>query len=511
MEEIQRYLQLDRSQQPNFLYPLIFQEYIYALAHDHSLNRAILLENPGYDNKSSFLIVKRLIILMYQQNHFLTSINDSNQNPFFGRNKNLYSKMISEGFSFIVEIPFSMRLISSEERKGIFKSHNLRSIHSIFPFLEDNFSHFNFLLDILIPYPVHLEILVQTLRYWVKDAPSLHLLRSFLREYCNSNNLIATKKTSFHFLTKRNLKRNQRFFFLLYNFYGWEYESIFVFLHKQSSHLRPTSFGAFLERIYFYGKIERLVEVFAKDFPTNLCLVKYPLMHYVRYQGKSILLSRGTALLMTKWKSYLVHFWQSNFDLWFHSRRAHIKQLYKNPLDFMGYLSIVRLNPSRVRGQMLENSFLINIAISNKKFDTLVPIIPLIGSLAKEKFCNLVGHPISKPVRTDLSDSDIMDRFGRICRNLSHYYSGSSQKKSLYRIKYILRLSCAKTLARKHKSTVRAFLKRLRSEFLEEFLVSEEKVLSLTFPRVSSLFGAVYRSRIWYLDITCINELSNQQ
>nr|AWH02172.1 maturase K [Asclepias aff. glaucescens ShS-2018] len=511
MEEIQRYLQLDRSQQPNFLYPLIFQEYIYALAHDHSLNRAILLENPGYDNKSSFLIVKRLIILMYQQNHFLTSINDSNQNPFFGRNKNLYSKMISEGFSFIVEIPFSMRLISSEERKGIFKSHNLRSIHSIFPFLEDNFSHFNFLLDILIPYPVHLEILVQTLRYWVKDAPSLHLLRSFLREYCNSNNLIATKKTCFRFLTKRNLKRNQRFFFLLYNFYVCEYESIFVFLHKQSSHLRPTSFGAFLERIYFYGKIERLVEVFAKDFPTNLCLVKYPLMHYVRYQGKSILLSRGTALLMTKWKSYLVHFWQSNFDLWFHSRRAHIKQLYKKPLDFMGYLSIVRLNPSRVRGQMLENSFLINIAISNKKLDTLVPIIPLIGSLAKEKFCNLVGHPISKPVRTDLSDSDIMDRFGRICRNLSHYYSGSSQKKSLYRIKYILRLSCAKTLARKHKSTVRAFLKRLRSEFLEEFLVSEEKVLSLTFPRVSSLFGAVYRSRIWYLDITCINELSNQQ
>nr|AWH09505.1 maturase K [Asclepias aff. notha ShS-2018] len=511
MEEIQRYLQLDRSQQPNFLYPLIFQEYIYALAHDPSLNRAILLENPGYDNKSSFLIVKRLIILMYQQNHFLTSINDSNQNPFFGRNKNLYSKMISEGFSFIVEIPFSMRLISSEERKGILKSHNLRSIHSIFPFLEDNFSHFNFLLDILIPYPVHLEILVQTLRYWVKDAPSLHLLRSFLREYCNSNNLIATKKTSFHFLTKRNLKRNQLFFFLLYNFYVCEYESIFVFLHKQSSHLRPTSFGAFLERIYFYGKIERLVEVFAKDFPTNLCLVKYPLMHYVRYQGKSILLSRGTALLMTKWKSYLVHFWQSNFDLWFHSRRAHIKQLYKNPLDFMGYLSIVRLNPSRVRGQMLENSFLINIAISNKKLDTLVPIIPLIGSLAKEKFCNLVGHPISKPVRTDLSDSDIMDRFGRICRNLSHYYSGSSQKKSLYRIKYILRLSCAKTLARKHKSTVRTFLKRLRSEFLEEFLVSEEKVLSLTFPRVSSLFGAVYRSRIWYLDITCINELSNQQ
>nr|QWL14920.1 maturase K [Tabernaemontana divaricata] len=514
MEEIQRYLQLDRSQQPSFLYPLIFQEYIYALAHDHSLNRAILLvENPGYDNKSSFLIVKRLITRMYQQNHFFISVNDSNQNRFFGRNKNLYSKMISEGFSFIVEIPFSIRLMASEERKRIFKSPNLRSIHSIFPFLEDNFSHFNFGLDILIPHPVHLEILVQTLRYWIKDAPSLHLLRFFLREYWNCNNLIATKKVGFDFLTKINPKINQRLFFFLYNFlynfYVCEYESIFVFLHNQSSHLRSTSFGVLLERIYFYGKIERLSKVFAKDFQANLGLFKDPFMHYVRYQGKSILVSKGTALSMNKWKSYLVNFWQCNFDLWFHSERVYIKQLSNHSLDFMGYISSVRLNPSIVRSQMLENAFLINNAI--KKFDTLVPIIPLIGSFAKAKFCNLFGHPISKPVWTDLSDSDIMDRFGRICRNLSHYHSGSSKKRSLYRIKYILRLSCAKTLARKHKSTVRSFLKRLGSEFLEEFLMSEEEAFPLTFPKVSSPLLAVYRSRIWYLDITYINDLANPQ
>nr|YP_010449643.1 maturase K [Gardneria ovata]UTU96226.1 maturase K [Gardneria ovata] len=508
MEEIQRYLQLDTSQQHGFLYPLLFQEYIYALAHDHSLNRSILLENPGYDNKSSFLIVKRLITRMYQQNRFIIFANDSNPNLFFflGHNKNFYPQMISEGFAFIVEIPFSIRLLSSEEGKGVLKSHNLhlRSIHSIFPFLEDIFSHLNSVLDILIPHPVHLEILVQTLRYWVKDASSLHLLRFFLYEYCNWNNLIATKNPSF-FLTKRN----QRLFFFLYNSYVCEYESIFVFLHNKSSHLRSTSFDVLFERIYFYGKIERLVEVFAKDYQANLWLFKDPFIHYVRYQGKLILLSKGTAPLMNKWKSYLVHFWQGHFDLWFHSGRVYRKEFYNYSLDFMGYLSSVRLNPSMVRSQMLENSFLINTAI--KQFDTLVQIIPLIGSLVKAKFCNPLGHPISKPVWTDLSDSDIIDRFGRICRNLSHYHSGSSKKKGLYRIKYILRLSCAKTLARKHKSTVRAFLKRLGSEFLEEFLMSEEVALSLTFPRVSSPFWGVYRSRIWYLDIIFMTDLANHQ
>nr|ATL60330.1 maturase K [Cubanola domingensis]CEJ95552.1 maturase K [Cubanola domingensis] len=505
MEEIQRYLQLDRSQQHDFLYPLIFQEYIYALAHDHSLNRSILLENPDYDNQLSFLIVKRLITRMYQQNHFIIFANDSNQNTFLGRNKNLYSQTISEGFSFIVEIPFYIRLIPSQAGKGILKSYNLRSIHSLFPFLENNFSHLNSVLDILIPHSVHLEILVQNLRYWVKDASSLHLLRFLFHEYWNCNPLSATKKRGFDF----SPKRSQRLLFFLYNSHVCEYESIFVFLRNQSSHLRSTSFGVFLERIYFYVKMERLVEVFAKDFRASLWLFKDPFMHYVRYQGKSTLVSKGTPLLMNKWKYYLVNFWQCYFDLWVHSGRVYINQLPNHSLNFIGYLSSVRLNPSMVRSQMLENSFLINNAI--KKLDTLVPIIPLIGSLAKAKFCNLLGHPISKPAWAGLSDSDIIDRFGQICRNLSHYHSGSSKKKSLYRIKYIIRLSCAKTLARKHKSTVRAFLKRLGSEFLEEFLTLEEEVLSLTFPRASSTFRGEYRSRIWYLDIIYINDLTNSQ
>nr|AAK97323.1 maturase [Actinidia chrysantha] len=504
MKEFKRYLELDRSQQHDFVYPLLFQEYIYVLAHDHGLNRSILLENADYDNKFSLLIVKRLITQMDQQNHLIFSPNDSNQNPFLGHNTNLYSQMILEGFAVVVEIPFSLRLISSLEGKEIVKSHKLRSIHSIFPFLEDKFSRLNYVLGILIPHSIHLEILVQTLRYWVKDASSLHLLRFFLHEYRNWNTRITPKKSSFSFS-----KRNQRFFLFLYNFHVCESESIFVFLRNQSSHLRSISSGTFLERIYFYGKIEHFVKVFTKDFQDILWLFKDPFMHYVRYQGNSILASKGTSLLMNKWKYYLVNFWQCYFYMWCQPGRIQINQLSNHSLDFLGYLSSVRLNPSMVRSQMLENSFLIGNAI--KKFDTIVPIIPLIGSLYKAKFCNVLGHPVSKPVWADLSDSDIIDRFGRIYRNLSHYHSGSLKKTSLYRIKYILRLSCARTLARKHKSTVRAFLKRLGSELLEEFFTEEEQVFYLTFQKTSSTSQGLSRGRIWYLDIICINDLANHE
>ncbi|TYH05957.1 hypothetical protein ES288_A08G120000v1 [Gossypium darwinii] len=140
----------------------------------------------------------------------------------------------------------------------------------------------------------------------------------------------------------------------------------------------------------------------------------------LKYQGKSILASKDTSPLINKWKYYFVDLWQYYFYLWSQSRRVHINQLSKYSLDFLGYLSSVRLNPSVVRSQMLENSFLIDNAV--KTLCTRIPIISLIRSLSKAKFCNTLGHPINKPTWADFPDSDIIDRFVRISRNLSHYH-----------------------------------------------------------------------------------------
>nr|AUD07945.1 maturase K [Pinalia myristiciformis] len=491
-------LKKDRFRQQNFLYPLLLQEYIYSLAHYNSFNSLEPVEINGYDNKSSLVLVKRLIIRMYQQKSLISSVNDSR---FWGHKNSFFSQMVSEGFGVILEIPFSSRLVSSLEEKRIPKSQNLRSIHSIFPFLEDKLSHLNYVSDLLIPHPIHMEILVQILQCWIKDVPSLHFLRLFFHEYHNLNSLIISKKSIYVFS-----KRKKRFFWFLHNSYVYECEYLFLFLRKQSSYLRSISSGVFLERTHFYGKIEYLIAVYCNSFQRTLWFLKDTFIHYVRYQGKAILASKGTLILMKKWKFHLVNFWQSYFHFWFQPYRIHIKQLPNYSFSFLGYFSSVLKNTLVVRNQMLENSFLINTL--TKKLDTIVPVISLIGSLSKAQFCTVLGHPISKPIWTDLSDSDILDRFCRICRNLCRYHSGSSKKQVLYRIKYILRLSCARTLARKHKSTVRTFMRRLGSEFLEEFFLEEEQSLSLIFfQKTPFLLHGLHRERIWYLDIIRINDL----
>nr|YP_010328331.1 maturase K [Disporum viridescens]UJH20675.1 maturase K [Disporum viridescens] len=511
MEELQGYLEKDRSRQQYFLYPLLFQEYIYTLAHGHGLNGSIFdepIEIFGFDNKSSSVLVKRLITRMYQQNYLVYLVNDSNQNRSIGRNHFFYSQfffqMVSEGFAAIVEIPFSLQLVFSSKEKERPKSHNLRSIHSIFPFLEDKFSHLNYVSEILIPHPIHMETLVQILQCWVRDVPSLHFLRFFLHEYDNWNSFITPNKSSYAFS-----KENKRFFWFFYNSYVFEFEFLLVFLRKQSYYLQSTSFGSFLDRRHFYGKKERLINACCNYSQKTLRFFKDPFMHYIRYQGKAILASRDTHILMNKWKCYLVNFWQYYFHFLSYPYRIQINQLKNHSFFFLGYLSSVLINPLAVKNKMLDHSFLIDTV--TKKFDTTIPVIPLIGSLSKAKFCTVSGHPSSKTIWADLSDSDIVGRFGRICRNLSHYYSGSSKKQSLYRIKYILRLSCARTLARKHKRTIRTLLQRLGSGFLEEFFTEEEQVLSLIFSKTTIPFPLyrLHRERIWYLDIIRINDLTN--
>nr|NP_054376.1 maturase [Epifagus virginiana]P30071.1 RecName: Full=Maturase K; AltName: Full=Intron maturase [Epifagus virginiana]AAA65850.1 maturase K [Epifagus virginiana] len=439
---------------------------------------------------------------MYKQNLFIISSNDSKYN-FLLRNKKLYYEIILEGLTFILEFFFFIRLISYLEGKKnkIEKLNNLRSILSIFPFLEDNFSNLKFILDILIPRKVHAEILVQTLRYWIKDATYLHLLRFWLNN--NWNSIINQNKDGYFYPQKNKI------LLLLYNSYVCKYESIFVFLRNQSYHFRSTPFIMLLERIYFYFKIERLVNPFlkVKDFKANLWLIKEPCLHYFRYRRQYILASKGTSLFLNKWKCYVITFWQWYFSLWFFSRSIYIKKLLNNSFEILTYHSSLNINPSFVLSQILETPFISNNTI--KKVNILVPIILSISD--KEKFFNVLGHPTSNLFRVDLSDYNIIGRLECIYRNLYHYLSGSSKKNSLYLIKYILLLSCVRTLARKHKSTVRTFAfqkKRLCLELLEGFFISEEDILFLKFQKVYSSLGGVYISQFWYLNIYSINYLA---
>nr|ACB14873.1 maturase K [Ginkgo biloba] len=484
------------SYQRRFLYPLLFQEDLYAIAYDHYFNRSSCfepMENSSSNDRFSSLTVKRLISRIHQQNDLIISFLNCDQNPFVGHNSSFYSELVLEGPTVVLEVPFLMRSKHSLEKKNEWKS--FRSIHSIFSFMEDKFPHPNSISDMRIPHSIHSEIFIRTFRRWVRDAPSLHLSRSVLHEHRNSSEnlyksiLIAPEG-------------NTKFFLFLWNYYAYECESLLVPLRKRSSHSRLLSYGAFLEQIHSYRKIEHIVIFSRRNLAKSIWSLKDSSISYVRYGERSIMALKGAHSPVRRWRYYLSIFWRCYFHFWSQPYRIWIDELSNNCSSFLGYFLGVRMNTSVVRIKMLDDLFITDL-ITNE-FDSIAPIIPLIGLLAKERFCDISGRPISKLAWTGLKDDDILDRFDRICRNIIDYYSGSFNKDGSYRMKYILRLPCAKTLACRHKSTIRVVWEEFGSELFTKSFPKEGELISPFFSKTCS-----QRKRIWHSDILRINLPAN--
>jgi len=94
--------------QQRFLYPLLFQDDLYAIAYNYSLNKMRLkkVENYNLGECFSFLTLKRLINRMRLGNN--KNELKKNYNKIFDLNYNnhFYLKVIREGFAIIFEIFF---------------------------------------------------------------------------------------------------------------------------------------------------------------------------------------------------------------------------------------------------------------------------------------------------------------------------------------------------------------------------------------------------------------------
>nr|BAR93357.1 maturase K [Stangeria eriopus] len=502
MDKLKRDVKEETSRQPCFLYPLLFQEDLYAIAYDRHFNRSSSfepMEDSSYNNRFSFITVKRSISRIRQQNGSIIPFVNCDQNQLVGHNRSFYYELVLGGFTAVLEVPFSIR--SKHYIEGMNEWTSFRSINSIFPLMEDKIPHSNYLLEIRIPYLIHPEILVRTFRRWIQDAPFLHSLRSVLHEH---RNLIIS--SNLDQLTLIASKEKKRLSLFLWNYYAYECESLLVPLWKRFYHSRSLSYESFIERTPFYRKIEHIV-IFShkyKHLKKSIWFLKDPSIHYMRYRESSIIALRGTYLLVKKWRYHLTNLWQCHFHLWLRPYRIYIDELSKtnNCFYFLGYLLSVKMKTSVVQIRMLDDSFITDLI--TKEFDPIAPTTLLIGSLAKEKFCDISGHPISRLAWTGLTDNDILDRFDRIWRNIFHYYRGSSKKDGLYRIKYILRLSCAKTLACKHKSTIRVVRERFGSELFTKSFPKERESIFLSFSKIRS-----QRERIWHSDIIQRNFLVN--
>nr|CFQ34868.1 maturase K [Catoscopium nigritum] len=481
--------------QQRFLYPLLFQDDLYAIAYNRSSNKINLkkVENSNLNEHFSFLTLKRLINKIRRKKN--VGKLKKNYNKFFDINCNnhFYSKAIREGFAIILEIFFSVQL-EKTFIKEFDKWTSYQSIHSVFPFIEDHFLHSNYILNTKIPYFLHPELLTRILRRRIQDTSFSHSLRLIFHK---NKKLITLNKNSF--LSQKEMTRLSIF---LWHFYICELEFFLINQWKDLNCFKSLLYLTLLDQKHCIKKIQHIINDTLSMKLQSFFYKKKASFHYVRYDNNYIIAIKSSNYLAEKWRFFFFLFWYYYFHYLFKPSRINIKKNSKNCFSFLGYLFGIQTKSIVVETKILHN--LKKKYITKKELYSITPISSLIALLAKEKFCDTLGHPISKLSWTTLTDDEIFNRFDQIWRNFFYYYSGCKNKKNLYQVQYILRFSCAKTLACKHKSTIRYVWKKHGSNFFaKSFFFKKQELINLKFFKI---YPSI--KKIWYLDIVQINSLA---
>lgn len=510
-------LQINRTNilwQQRFSYLLLFQDDIYAIACNRFSKKSgpKRIDDSSLNNRFSFITRRRLISEIRQQDLLdtlaLSKKKDfnkrySNKNQSFDYCINSYFDSIREVLILVLQIVLSVQL--QPLLKEINECNSFRSIHSIFPFMEDHFSHRHCFSDIKIPHSIHPEILIRIFRRRIQDAPFSHLLRLVFYEYKNIIVLDKYIPLSFKEINKLST--------FLWNYYVHEFETTLVSIWKRTLCFKPFYYRTLLDRTQSIQKIEHIKELSQSHVTKSswililseniVSCVKKDSIHYVRYGSNLLIALKGTKILVHKWKYYIIRFWQYYFHCWFQPYRICIKKSSKDCLPFMGYILGIQPRIIAVQTKMIND--LPITSIITKELCAIIPVSHLIKLLTKEKFCNISGRPIGKLAWTTFKDDDIPNQFNQIWKNIFYYYSGCLNRKGLYQIQYILRFSCAKTLACKHKSTIRAVWKKYSSRLFPRSSFYKKRELKPLF--LSKVY--FHKKRFWYLDIIQMDFLAD--
>nr|YP_009668219.1 maturase K [Bazzania praerupta]QCW59060.1 maturase K [Bazzania praerupta] len=462
----------------HLFYPILFQEDLYGIAYNRFMDETESRKNKslGFNDEFNFLALKRLIKKLRQSNYSWIS-----SDPFFKK-----FRIVQE---ILIIIFNSILTIGSESVTGKTTEWNgNQSIHSTFSFVEDKIHNSIICSDITIPYFFHPEIPIRTFRQHISDTSFLHFFRL----------LIHQNKQHIGISNPRFYSRKNQFYNLLWNSQVHKFEYSLIHICKQIYNFQSTLFWFFIDRNNFAQKIGYLCKQLDLG-PMEEIIQKNCSIYYVRYQNNLVISANANFNLFFKnWNLFFLIFRERYFHFWVEPHRINIKDLSKNPLRFLGYLSRIKNKSTLIRIQLVNNSIDTNLIF--KELCSDVPIIQLIGLLAKEKFCDTLGRPICRVSWTTLTDHEIFRRFDQIIKNIFCYYSGCIRKKALYQLQYILRFSRAKTLACKHKSTIRTVWKKYGSNFVTNSV-------SLKKPRSNS--WRTYEKKFRYLNIIQINHLAN--
>lgn len=209
-----------------------------------------------------------------------------------------------------------------------------------------------------------------------------------------------------------------------------------------------------------------------------------PRILYTRYADDFIVGIAGCKEFSLGLKDEIKNF-LTKYHLTLNEDKTKLTQLRKNYAVFLGHriqidtstkFAYVRRKGQTHHLKRVTGSFILLTA----------PIDAIVQRLSLKGFCDRKGFPTHKKLWTTQEDHQIIDNFNATIRGIFGFYSGVHKPNQLSRIWYILKFSCAKTLAAKHRNSLRKIFKKHGPQLKVIYGNSGEKSIILYQPNLKS-------------------------
>lgn len=200
----------------------------------------------------------------------------------------------------------------------------------------------------------------------------------------------------------------------------------------------------------------------------------YKRLSYVRYADDWVIGITGSKDFAKDIREKVRVFLLEHLKLNLSSEKTHISHLSSDGANFLGY-RIKSGGAGTYSGRAIAKSKTSDLGGSKRTVGwqpkLFVPMDKVIRGLSEKNFCTSNGFPTKKKGWIVYDDDVIIARYNSVLRGIRNYYAPADNlATSMNRINYIVKYSCAHTLAAKHRTRISKQLRRKDPNSIKELL-----------------------------------------
>lgn len=198
-------------------------------------------------------------------------------------------------------------------------------------------------------------------------------------------------------------------------------------------------------------------------------------INYTRYADDWIIGIRGPRHIVTEIKNELESFLKFNLKQEVHTNKTKITNIRAGKVCFLGYDIFLKRNMKIGKYKKKGSKQTMTLSFQ-MPVDKVIKRMKERGYITYDKKNKV--RPISKSSYTQLEDAIIVNHFRSVWLGLKNFYCGSSNRSHLQYIHYLLHISCAMTLAHRHRSSVKKIMKKhgKRLEIIDKTVTSRYRL-----------------------------------